>query len=905
MLKPFFTSSRRFLDLAAADLDGNTPLHLLCRFGGIHPAALDADFGLGLPLHGGPRGARSYSRGRSRSESRSVGRLGASPARQYPPSANRARARSRSRTRLESASHSRGRSSLRGGSVEPGASDEGLARGHPVLRALQLLLSHGSDPNAANFKGQRPLHLLLANRFLQDVLVSERSSSLSPSSSTRLSGSRLLDPEEKAGPLLHACARQLLGERADASAPDGRGVAPLFEAAVQQDSGLLELLVRHGAETNYAMPRDLFLTYVTEDGGAERASEDQLALETAGLAAPMVNRYGGASVLGRSPREDPTLHRGPLTALTEVDSRSSMNDASSAAPFFSSEASRGGASPSGTPHSPGVLGGLAWAFGKGVASVVAGNQVGSPLGSEGGGEDGKSAYRSSGGRESRRRSASSPANRGHSSRSHGGGGGGLASTFLAEETVDLGEDFVLVFGLLRSPSAMRALLRALERPPVAVPDLLLRRCMECKEPFSEVRWRHHCRHCARLLCHSCSSRLVPASAFPPGFDDSAPLKPSPAGGQRLTVRRGSGRSERVCDPCMGVLALRRGGAEHEAAEAARQAARTEALSQSLAAASITQDEEEVGRDFAMLAGSSPPVKTEAPAAAHPLGSTPGPKPGLQPGSRGDGEPASPEVVRRRRGGSGARHRGGSLPSSVERLTSSRSPANQAAGRPTKPLSAGLRSIGEGGKQDSRRSRSGDIGLEDSPEMGGDEATLRLAVAVSGRGPVSAPRSPRSPRSPGGSFYHPSGAAPPSGIHRGNQAHTRFVSGGDAAVSSRSAMWNNQAPAPSEAIAEGQGRSSMWSFVFGGGHGSGGGGGGVGKKVPAQSPVRPRTLVRPTPRSLSGDQGASDPPFRSYSERRAGQSKARTPAPPPGPPPPEAGYGFQEGGRSRDQGRYHN
>jgi len=276
MLKPFFTSSRRFLDLAAADLDGNTPLHLLCRFGGIHPAALDADFGLGLPLHGGPRGARSYSRGRSRSESRSVGRLGASPARQYPPSANRARARSRSRTRLESASHSRGRSSLRGGSVEPGASDEGLARGHPVLRALQLLLSHGSDPNAANFKGQRPLHLLLANRFLQDVLVSERSSSLSPSSSTRLSGSRLLDPEEKAGPLLHACARQLLGERADASAPDGRGVAPLFEAAVQQDSGLLELLVRHGAETNYAMPRDLFLTYVTEDGGAERASEDQV-----------------------------------------------------------------------------------------------------------------------------------------------------------------------------------------------------------------------------------------------------------------------------------------------------------------------------------------------------------------------------------------------------------------------------------------------------------------------------------------------------------------------------------------------------------------------------------------------------------------------------------------------------
>ena len=620
----------------------------------------------------------------------------------------------------------------------------------------------------------------------QDVLVSERSSSLSPSSSTRLSGSRLLDPEEKAGPLLHACARQLLGERADASAPDGRGVVPLFEAAVQQDSGLLELLVRHGAEvpsklerereikggaaaaaaaaplihpaaraagqkrakrrslkrhrktppflkeiptvcpilappppplsppffsssslprqTNYAMPRDLFLTYVTEDGGAERASEDQvtffhlvlshrphpglcflappfifartrlslslslsthfhslnsltrlscircfcccrmraclpslpqLALETAGLAAPMVNRYGGASVLGRSPREDPTLHRGPLTALTEVgpilvlecrkpplsplsgravrllgnlscyqivpffvhrrvhnptnqpsplhlhstptkrppppppppsglgkvDSRSSMNDASSAAPFFSSEASRGGGSPSGTPHSPGVLGGLAWAFGKGVASVVAGNQVGSPLGSEGGGEDGKSAYRSSGGRESRRRSASSPANRGHSSRSHGGGGGGggLASTFLAEETVDLGEDFVLVFGLLRSPSAMRALLRALERPPVAVPDLLLRRCMECKEPFSEVRWRHHCRHCARLLCHSCSSRLVPASAFPPGFDDSAPLKPSPAGGQRLTVRRGSGRSERVCDPCMGVLALRRGG----------------------------------------------------------------------------------------------------------------------------------------------------------------------------------------------------------------------------------------------------------------------------------------------------------------------------------------------------------
>ena len=121
--------------------------------------------------------------------------------------------------------------------------------------------------------------------------------------------------------------------------------------------------------------------------------------------------------------------------------------------------------------------------------------------------------------------------------------------------------------------------------------------------------------------------------------------------------------------------------------------------------SFAKDEEEVGRDFAMLAGSSPPVKTEAPAAAaHPLGSTPGPKPGLQPGSRGDGEPASPEVVRRRRGGSGARHRGGSLPSSVERAHEQPlagqpggRPANQAIDCRLEEASAKARSKTRGGR----------------------------------------------------------------------------------------------------------------------------------------------------------------------------------------------------------------
>jgi len=56
-------------------------------------------------------------------------------------------------------------------------------------------------------------------------------------------------------------------------------------------------------------------------------------------------------------------------------------------------------------------------------------------------------------------------------------------------------------------------------------------CMECGVKFGVATRKHHCRHCGRLLCAKCSSRLIPIIKF----DVSKPT--------------------RVCDLCYDVLTL--------------------------------------------------------------------------------------------------------------------------------------------------------------------------------------------------------------------------------------------------------------------------------------------------------------------------------------------------------------
>eukprot|EP01031_Cornospumella_fuschlensis_P024224 gene24224-29294_t len=60
-------------------------------------------------------------------------------------------------------------------------------------------------------------------------------------------------------------------------------------------------------------------------------------------------------------------------------------------------------------------------------------------------------------------------------------------------------------------------------------------CTLCKKPFSLVSRRHHCRHCGKLVCHTCSSKKLLLPAGP----DASPSVPV-----------------RVCDPCYFVLTVK-------------------------------------------------------------------------------------------------------------------------------------------------------------------------------------------------------------------------------------------------------------------------------------------------------------------------------------------------------------
>ncbi|XP_060621623.2 lateral signaling target protein 2 homolog [Anolis sagrei] len=46
-------------------------------------------------------------------------------------------------------------------------------------------------------------------------------------------------------------------------------------------------------------------------------------------------------------------------------------------------------------------------------------------------------------------------------------------------------------------------------PPEWVPDSTCSHCMACRQPFTFLRRRHHCRSCGKIFCSRCSSHLAP------------------------------------------------------------------------------------------------------------------------------------------------------------------------------------------------------------------------------------------------------------------------------------------------------------------------------------------------------------------------------------------------------------
>ena len=69
---------------------------------------------------------------------------------------------------------------------------------------------------------------------------------------------------------------------------------------------------------------------------------------------------------------------------------------------------------------------------------------------------------------------------------------------------------VLYIGNAKEVNERRhALLSNVTQKPFWVPDDALKSCMECGADFSFSRRRHHCRHCGRLVCPSCSPKKIP------------------------------------------------------------------------------------------------------------------------------------------------------------------------------------------------------------------------------------------------------------------------------------------------------------------------------------------------------------------------------------------------------------
>ena len=46
-----------------------------------------------------------------------------------------------------------------------------------------------------------------------------------------------------------------------------------------------------------------------------------------------------------------------------------------------------------------------------------------------------------------------------------------------------------------------------------VADEAASECMACAEPFSLLRWRHHCRGCGAVVCDKCSGGVLTPQAY--------------------------------------------------------------------------------------------------------------------------------------------------------------------------------------------------------------------------------------------------------------------------------------------------------------------------------------------------------------------------------------------------------
>ena len=66
-------------------------------------------------------------------------------------------------------------------------------------------------------------------------------------------------------------------------------------------------------------------------------------------------------------------------------------------------------------------------------------------------------------------------------------------------------------------------------------------CMQCKAVFGPLLRKHHCRHCARVICGQCSPGRIDSNLFPFTFDKSE------------VVGKGS---VRVCIVCEEILQKR-------------------------------------------------------------------------------------------------------------------------------------------------------------------------------------------------------------------------------------------------------------------------------------------------------------------------------------------------------------
>ena len=74
--------------------------------------------------------------------------------------------------------------------------------------------------------------------------------------------------------------------------------------------------------------------------------------------------------------------------------------------------------------------------------------------------------------------------------------------------IELVTDEAMVYNLLSSITS----------PPIWVDDNCRVSCMSCKVNFGKImNRRHHCRHCGRLVCNSCSPAMLPNHFFPEGF----------------------------------------------------------------------------------------------------------------------------------------------------------------------------------------------------------------------------------------------------------------------------------------------------------------------------------------------------------------------------------------------------